>query len=245
MSESTLASIEIANLDLNFLNRKFEKAEPKRILAWCVANFPTKLVQNSTFNIDDLVITDLLYRELHPVKPVPVVFVDTLYHFRETLELVDRAQAIYNLDLRICKIAGVNSRDEFVARYGAALWEKDIQRFDYLTKQEPLQQGLAQLNAMVVIKACSPNSEKTNTAISVFERDIQGRLQVNPLSCWSRTESWAYAYEYDLIYNPLHDEGYARIGDEPLTSKKVTMVPQTDKLERLRGMLKTPCIYSI
>ena len=145
MSESTLASMEIANLDLNFLNRKFEKAEPRRILAWCVANFPTKLVQSSTFNIDDLVITDLLYRELQPVQPVPVVFVDTLHHFWQTLELVDRAKAIYNLDLKIYKIASLNSRNEFAARYGAALWEKDIQRFDSLTKREPLQQGLAEL----------------------------------------------------------------------------------------------------
>lgn len=239
MRDSTLASRSIANLDLNVLNCKFEKADPRKILTWCVGNFTTGLVQTSTFNIDDLVITDLLYREIQPDPPVPVVFVDTLHHFTQTLELVERAKAIYNLDLRSYQISGLNSRKAFEAKYGAALWERDRQQFHYLTKMGPLQRGLTELKAMVTITGNSPNC-----TTSVFERDRQGRLQVNPLAFWSRTESWAYAYEYDLIYNPLHDEGYGNIEDEPLTLKMT--VGEKDKYWRLWGMLKTECgIYSI
>jgi len=54
------------------------------ILAWCVEHIPG-LVQTSAFNVDDIVITDILYRDLKPATPVPVIFLDTLHHFPQTL----------------------------------------------------------------------------------------------------------------------------------------------------------------
>jgi phosphoadenosine phosphosulfate reductase len=60
------------------------------------SEFPTGLVQTSAFNVDDLVITDILYRDLKPAKPVPVVFLETLHHFPQTLELVAKAKEVYN-----------------------------------------------------------------------------------------------------------------------------------------------------
>lgn len=217
MTQSTEPLVQPASLDLRKLNQKFEKAHPKDILTWCVVNIPSRLVQTSAFNVDDMLITDLLYRALKPAQPVPVLFLETLHHFPQTLELVARAKALYQLDLKVYKIKGVKTREAFAARYGEALWEKDIERFTQLTKIEPLQRGLKELGAIAWITGCRRDQTPARKDMPIFELDQQQRLKVNPLANWERKETWAYVFEHDVIYNPLHDQGYPSIGDEPLT----------------------------
>ncbi|MBF2029886.1 MAG: phosphoadenosine phosphosulfate reductase [Oscillatoriales cyanobacterium C42_A2020_001] len=207
-----------ASLDLKKLNQKFEKSHPKDILTWCLFNIPSGLVQTSAFNVDDMLITDLLYRDLRPTHPVPVLFLDTLHHFPQTLDLVAKAKAIYDLNLKIYKIPGIKTREAFAAKYGQALWEKDIEQFSQLTKIEPLQRGLKELDTIAWITGRRRDQASTRSDMPIFELDAQKRLKVNPLANWTRKETWAYVFEHDVIYNPLHDQGYPSIGDEPLTT---------------------------
>lgn len=74
MTQSTPSPLQLPNFDLDELNQRYNTAHPKEVLAWCVENIPTGLVQTSAFNVDDLVITDILYRDLKPATPVPVIF---------------------------------------------------------------------------------------------------------------------------------------------------------------------------
>lgn len=231
--------VQIDNLDLDELNQRFEGAHPREILAWCVANIPTKFVQTSAFNVDDLVITDILYRELKPKKPVPVMFLDTLHHFPQTLELVEKAIKLYNLDLRTYKVPDIDTREAFTAAYGDALWDRDIQKFHYVTKIEPLQRGLAELEAVAWITGRRRDQAVTRANMPIFEHDIKNRIKVNPIAAWTRKESWAYVAEHKMIYNPLHDQGYPSIGDEPITTK---VAPGEDeRAGRWRGTGKTEC----
>lgn len=233
------SSVSVPDVDLDVLNRKFAAAHPKAILSWCVENIPTGLVQTSAFNVDDLVITDILYRDLKPATRVPVLFLDTLHHFPETIELVAKAEAYYNLDLRIYTVPDVDSREAFAAKYGEALWEKDVEKFHAITKIEPLQRGLAELKTVAWITGRRRDQAATRADMPLFELDKQGRLKINPLAAWTRKESWAYAYEHDMMYNPLHDQGYASIGDEPLTTSIAE--GEDERAGRWRGTGKTEC----
>ncbi|MBD1905767.1 phosphoadenosine phosphosulfate reductase [Funiculus sociatus GB2-A5] len=239
MTYSTKANVSISSFDLDELNQRFDKAHPREILAWCVNNIPTGLVQTSAFNIDDLVMTDILYRDLKPANPVPVLFLDTLYHFPQTLELVARAKELYNLNLKTYKILEVDSREAFAERYGEALWDKDITQFHHLTKIEPLQRGLSELNTVAWITGRRRDQAATRADMPVLELDSQQRLKVNPLASWTRKQSWAYAAEYKMIYNPLHDQGYPSIGDEPITTQVAE--GEDERAGRWRGMGKTEC----
>jgi phosphoadenosine phosphosulfate reductase len=206
-----------ATLDLKKLNQKFEKAHPKDILAWCVVNIPTGLVQASTFSVDDMVITDLLYRDLCTDIPVPVMFLNTLHHFSETLEFVAACQAIYQIDLRIYQPLEAKDRKSFAKKFGKDLWKTDLAKFHQLTKQEPMQRGLQELGAIAWLTGRRRDQSQAWARMPIFELDPQQRLKVNPLANWTRKESWAYVFEHDVVYNPLHDQGYPNIGDEPLT----------------------------
>lgn len=239
MTQSTASPISVANIDLDELNQKFNLAHPREILAWCVENIPTGLVQTSAFNVDDMVITDILYRELKPEVPVPVMFLETLHHFPETLELVAKAKALYNLNLQIYQNLDVDSREAFAAKYGEALWDSDIAQFHHLTKIEPLQRGLNELNTVAWITGRRRDQAVTRADMPVFEVDSQNRLKVNPIASWTRKETWAYVAEHGVIYNPLHDRGYLSIGDEPITTPVAE--GEDERAGRWRGTGKTEC----
>lgn len=239
MTYTTTSTLDVSSLDLNELNQRFENQSPTEILGWCVKNIPTGFVQTSAFNVDDLIITDILYRELKPQTPVPVIFLDTLYHFPQTLELVAKAKEIYNLDLRTYKNLDVNSREAFAAKFGEALWNTDILQFHQITKIEPLQRGLAELNAVAWITGRRRDQAVTRATMPVLELDNQGRLKVNPLANWTRKQSWEYVAKHGVIYNPLHDQGYASIGDEPITTPVAE--GEDERAGRWRGTGKTEC----
>lgn len=239
MTDSAATAVAASKFNLDELNQKYASAHPREILAWCVENIPTGLVQTSAFNVDDIVITDILYRDLQPAVPVPVVFLDTLYHFPQTLELVEKAKGIYNFDLRTYKTPEASTREEFAARYGEALWDTDIAQFHHVTKIEPLQRGLAELNTVAWITGRRRDQAVTRADMPVFELDGENRLKVNPLAFWTRKESWAYVAEYGVIYNPLHDQGYASIGDEPITTP--VGEGEDERAGRWRGTGKTEC----
>jgi phosphoadenosine phosphosulfate reductase len=231
--------VHISTLNLDELNQRFDTAHPREILAWCVEHIPAGLVQTSAFNVDDLVLTDILYRDLKPATPVPVIFLDTLHHFPQTLELVAKAKDVYDLDLRIYQIPDLDTRAAFAAKYGEALWDKDLAQFHHLTKIEPLQRGLAELGTVAWLTGRRRDQAKTRVEMSVFELDGKQRLKINPLANWTRQESWAYASKHGVIYNPLHDQGYPSIGDEPITTPVAE--GEDERAGRWRGTGKTEC----
>ncbi|MFB2768462.1 phosphoadenosine phosphosulfate reductase [Pelatocladus sp. BLCC-F211] len=237
MTISTVSRNQIADLDLEQLNQKYENAHPSEILAWSVENVPTGLVQTSAFNVDDMLITDILYRELK--HPAPVIFLDTLFHFRESLELVEKAKQVYDLDLKVYKIPDVDTREAFVAKYGDELWDKDIAQFHHLTKIEPLQRGLAELNTVAWITGRRRDQAATRANMPIFEIDGNGRMKINPLANWTRKKTWGYVAEHGIIYNPLHDKGYPSIGDEPITTPVAD--GEDERAGRWRGFGKTEC----
>ncbi|MEO1209132.1 MAG: phosphoadenosine phosphosulfate reductase [Cyanobacteria bacterium J06638_20] len=239
MATSTEAPLRLHDLNLDELNEKFETAHPSDILAWAIANIPSGLVQASAFNVDDIAITDILYRQIRPTTPVPVLFLDTLYHFPETLETVANVKNAYNLNLQLYKIPGVMTRENFESEYGKALWETDVREFHRLTKIEPLHRGLAELDAQAWITGRRRDQAVTRTRLEIFEFDAQHRLKINPIATWTRKETWAYVAEHGVIYNPLHDRGYPSIGDEPLTTPVAE--GEDERAGRWRGLGKTEC----
>ena len=225
----------ISTLDLETLNQRFDQASPQEILAWCIKNIPQGLVQTTSFSL--LPITHMLYREL--AHPVPVIFLDTLHLFPETLETAQKARTLYDLDLHTYQSVGADSREAFATRYGEKLWEKDIDRFYDLTKVEPLQRAFDELNVKAWITGRRRDQSENRRSLPIFERDENGRLKVNPIANWTNKDVWTYTFKHNVPYNPLHDQGYTSIGDQPLTTP--TMAGEDERAGRWRGSEKTEC----
>lgn len=234
---SPSASAIAAQLDLDALNEQFETASPQDIMRWALQTFPEGLAQTSAFSIP--VTLHMLYAELQPERPVPVIFLDTLHHFPETLETLERARQHYDLDLHVYKAQGADSREAFAARYGDELWRHDIEQFHYLTKVKPLERALQDIEVTAWLTGRRRDQSETRRAMPILEPDSDGRLKINPLANWTRKDLWRYVFEHDVVYNPLHDRGYTSIGDEPLTTP--VHPGEHERAGRWRGSAKTEC----
>lgn len=180
------------SFDLGQLNEQFSRSHPKSILLWCLENMAQGMVQTTAFGISGMVIMDLLYRDLNPYPAVPVIFLDTLHHFDETLDLVARSESYYDLDLHRYRPVNVESQADFSAHYGEELWESDVNQFHSITKVEPLQRAFDQLAVSSWITGRRRDQSTDRSQLPIFERDVNQRIKVNPLASWTNQDVWKY-----------------------------------------------------
>ncbi|HEX6750444.1 MAG TPA: phosphoadenylyl-sulfate reductase [Longimicrobium sp.] len=208
-----------------------EHASAGTVLRWAARELaPGRAAVVSAFGPGSIVLFDLL-RESG--ISLPVVFIDTLHHFPETLELVERVRERYDLDLRVHRPA--ESREAFEAWYGPRLWERDLELYQQVTKVEPFRAATAELDGWITGRR--RDQAYTRRQLPVVERG--DRVRVNPLAGWTRAEVWGYIVRNGLPYNPLHDLGYGSIGDEPLTTP--VGAGEHERAGRWRGTGKLEC----
>jgi phosphoadenosine phosphosulfate reductase len=184
-------------------------------LMWAKENF-NNIVIATSFGVESSIIIDKLYDGLN--YRFPVVFIDTLYHFQETLELKDKLNDKYNLNLTTKKPKGFNNKVEFEKEYGEKFWEKDMDTFYDIVKIYPLKEILSNMDLW--ISGIRRQQSSTREGVDIIERDNKFNLQkLNPIADWTKKEVWSYIENNDIPYNPLYDQGYTSIGEEPLTSK--------------------------
>jgi len=206
-------------------------SDPADVLRWAADILePGRLVVTTSFGPSGMVNLHLL-SEIAP--PVPVVFVDTLYHFDETLELAQRAVERYGFDLRVYRPA--ESREEFERLHGERLWERDLDRFHQLTKVEPMERALEDVAAWITGRRRDQSSTRTEMPLI----ELGERIKINPLAAWTRRDVWTFIRKHDVPYNVLHDRGYASIGDKPLTTP--VLVGEDERAGRWRGQDRLEC----
>lgn len=218
-------------IDVDAANQELEGAPAEEILRWGVRHFaPGRLGLVSAFGPGSAVLIDLLAG----VAPeLPVVFVDTLHHFPETLAHMEQVRERYDLNLRIYRPAA--TRAEFEAEHGERLWERDLERYQQIAKVEPFLRATAELDGWFTGRRRDQARTRNNLA------PVEGgeKIRVNPLIGWTRAEVWRYITDRGLPYNPLHDRGYASIGDAPLTTPVGT--GEEERAGRWRGSDVTEC----
>lgn len=118
-------------------NASLSDATPQEILAWAVDNLPG-LYQTTAFGLTGLAATDMLAKLTRQRKAashlVPLIFIDTLYHFDETLALAKKVEKKYKVVLSVYRPPEVETTDEFEDKYGKELWKTDEDTYDYLVK---------------------------------------------------------------------------------------------------------------
>lgn len=161
----------------------------------------------SSFQVEDLVLLDLVRRE----RPaIPVIFIETHHHFRETLRFRDDVVAAWNLNLRTI------SADE--PRPG--LWRTGTTDCCQRHKVAPLFAALAEYDTWFTGLRRDQSPSRASLA-EVEEFPLPGGIirKVNPLAGWTRHDVQAYATIHHLPVNPLHADGFPSIGCEPCTTR--------------------------
>ncbi|MFP5230843.1 MAG: phosphoadenylyl-sulfate reductase [Acidobacteriota bacterium] len=168
----------------------------------------------SSFQAEDVVVLDMV-REVLP--RVPVLFLETGYHFPETLTYRDRIAAAW--DLNLVNVVPRQSVADQEAQFGI-LHQSAPDRCCALRKVGPLFDGLASYKIWVTGLRREQSKSRANLqADENFKLPSGVALRkLNPLAEWSTREVWEYAAAREIPLLPLYDRGYTSIGCAPCTS---------------------------
>lgn len=200
---------------------------PERILAWALDTFPGRSALTVSFGGGGLVLAHMLSRI---DKRVPVLFLDTGFHFPETLTFKDQFVARYGLNL-------VELRP---ATDPGPLYQTDPDRCCHIRKVEPLERALVDFDSW--ISAVRSDQTQTRSAIDVLEYHLladRPMVKVFPLAGWTRDQVNGYLREQAVPYHPLMDQGFTSIGCWPCT--RATRPGEPERAGRWSGMGKTEC----
>ncbi len=206
-------------------------ATAEQVLAWTAATFGDRLVVAS--NMQDAVLIDLVVR----ARPgVDVLFLETGYHFPETIGTRDAVAALY--DVRIVNALPEHTVAEQDSLLGKDLFARDPNRCCALRKVVPLQRTLANYDAWVTGVRRVEAPTRAGTPLVTWDEKF-GLVKVNPIAAWTDEDMDAYTTEHQIMVNPLVAEGYPSIGCRPCTAKPL---PGADKRSgRWAGTGKIEC----
>lgn len=196
--------------DINQLNADFAAARPEAILQWAVETLKRDIAASSSFQTQGVPLLHMISR----IQPsLPIIFLDTGYHFPETLVFRDQLVNDWKLNLRVVRAA--MSRHEFVRRYGGELFRRDPDQCCYINKVEPMQRAIAGLRGW--ISGIRRDESQARASIRTIERTPQGVLRIHPLANWTKHDIWQYIDDHHLPEHPLLAQGYLSIGCAPCT----------------------------
>lgn len=159
-----------------------------------------------------------LLREQRP--DIPVLFVDTGYHFAEVYRYRDEMAARYGLNL--VNVMPAQSVPQQESDFGI-LYESQPDRCCRMRKVEPLFSALKDYDLWFTGLRRAQSSSRANLQVEDHFLLPSGKrlLKISPLARWSEQDVWSYAREHDIPLLPLYDDGYTSIGCQPCTSLPV------------------------
>ncbi|SEJ50508.1 phosphoadenosine phosphosulfate reductase [Deinococcus reticulitermitis] len=204
--------------------------DPGDVIRWALAAYPG-LTMPSAFNLNGVVLIDLAVRAGYAGE---VVFVDTGYHFPETLATRDRLAARYPELSFVTLNAGASPDDGQTA---PDLYAADPDACCAARKVGPLQRHLAAQQPPALLNARSRDQARTRADIPFVEEGA--RVKVNPLAHWTRERLEAYAREHELPVSPLYHDGFLSVGCWPCT--RAVRPGEDARAGRWAGRGKTEC----
>ncbi|QNI30818.1 phosphoadenylyl-sulfate reductase [Alloacidobacterium dinghuense] len=206
----TISSEPVTGL-LSELEEKVAAA--RALVAAHVKGAATECVTCS-FQAEDMIVLHMV-RAIHP--SVPVLFLDTGYHFAETYTYRDQMAAAWNLNL--INLTPRQTVPEQEAQFGI-LHQSAPDQCCKLRKVEPLFAALAKYETWFTgMRREQAKSRAQLEALDYFTLPGGKQLlKLSPLAEWTTRDVWYYAQEQGIPLLPLYDKGYSSIGCEPCTS---------------------------
>ncbi len=210
---------------------ELDGASAEELLAWTDRTFGSAYVVAS--NMQDAVLVDLAAK----VRPgVDVLFLDTGYHFAETIGTRDAVEAVY--DIRVVNVTPEHTVTEQDRLLGKDLFARDPGECCRLRKVMPLRGTLGNYAAWVTGIRRVESPTRANAPLISFDEAFK-LVKVNPLAAWTDQDMRDYIAEHGVLVNTLVEEGYPSIGCAPCTDKPADGADL--RSGRWQGLNKTEC----
>ena len=210
---------------------ELDGASAEDLLRWADETFGGDYVVAS--NMQDAVLVAMAAK----VRPgVDVLFLDTGYHFAETIGTRDAVEAVYGVNVvNVTPEKTVAEQDQLL---GKDLFASDAAACCRMRKVEPLGKALKSYSAWVTGIRRVEAPTRANAPLISFDKAF-GLVKINPIAAWSDEDMQSYIDANDVLVNPLVHEGYPSIGCLPCTAKPVEGADP--RSGRWAGQSKTEC----
>jgi len=184
-------------------------APARDVIEWAAETFGNRVCVTSSMN--DAVVVHLAAS----VKPgIDVIFLDTGYHFPETIGTRDAVRAGYRVNL--INVTPARTVAEQDAELGPRLYGRNPDLCCYLRKIVPLERALGPYDAWITGIRREETSARSDTQVVAWDAR-RGVVKVNPLARWTSKDTYRYLTEHDIPTHPLFEQGYTSIGCAPCT----------------------------
>ncbi|WP_390885514.1 phosphoadenylyl-sulfate reductase [Corynebacterium propinquum] len=205
-------------------------ASAEEILAWADEHVPGDIAV--TMSMENTVLAELASRY---APRASLLFLDTGYHFDETLDVAKQVQQRYDQQfITATPTLHRNQQDEV---YGPRLYASNPTACCRMRKVEPLARSLSPFAGWVT--GLRRDDGPTRAQAPALSLDDTGRLKISPLVTWSLQDTEDYVDKHDLIMHPLTKQGYPSIGCATCTLPVAE--GQDPRAGRWAGLNKTEC----
>ncbi|MEU5957129.1 phosphoadenylyl-sulfate reductase [Streptomyces sp. NPDC047525] len=211
--------------------RDLEDASALEILQWAVDTFGERFCVTSS--MEDAVVAHLASR----ARPgVDVVFLDTGYHFPETIGTRDAVAAV--MDVNVITLTPRQTVAEQDAEFGAKLHDRNPDLCCAMRKVKPLEEGLTSYAAWATGLRRDESPTRADTPVVGWDEKRQ-KVKVSPIARWTQDDVDAYVLEHGVLTNPLLMDGYGSVGCAPCTRR--LLEGEDARAGRWSGNAKTEC----
>ncbi|HHO56330.1 MAG TPA: phosphoadenylyl-sulfate reductase [Trueperaceae bacterium] len=215
--------------NLSKLNRDLEGLSSLKILEWAYGEFTPKIVASSSFQTQSVA---LLHMISEVIPELPVIFLDTGYHFPETLAYRDQLTEL--LGLNVLNIKSQAGKDFLQA--SSELHRTNPDLCCQINKVKPLNDALRGYQALI---SGVRRDQTANRAQLDFVSYKDNRYKISPMLNWTQKMVWQYLHEHNLPEHPLLKEGYLSIGCAPCT--RAVKLGEDPRAGRWANTSKTEC----
>lgn len=213
------------------LSEEFETKTPQEIIQWAADTFWPEIAMSSSFQTQSM---PLLHMVTRIKRGIPVFFLDTGYHFWETLMFREKIASEWKIN--VIDLYRDTRWDVFARQNVRNLPLEDPNLCCYLHKVQPMQKALKD------IKAWTSGIRRDQTSVRAHAKILElqnGLLKINPLLNWTKSDIKKYAEENDLPKHPLYEKGYRSVGCAPCTI--AIGVEDDERAGRWAGRGKVEC----
>ena len=212
-------------------SERLADASTDEVLAWVAEEFGYRTAV--ACSMADAVLPDVVAKHL---PWVDTLFLDTGYHFAETMGTRDAVES--TMKLSIVDVTPKRTVEQQDAEFGKDLFSRDPGLCCEMRKVEPLAETLEGYEAWVTGVRREDSWLRANTPLVDWD-EKNGMVKINPLAAWTFDELIDYAATHDVVINPLMNDGYPSIGCAPCTRR---VEPGEDpRAGRWAGLDKTEC----
>jgi phosphoadenosine phosphosulfate reductase len=211
--------------------RQLESAPAQEIVRWAVQTFGSRFAVTSS--MQHAVLVHLVSQV---AAGVDVLFLDTGYHFAETLGTRDAVAASYEVNL--ITLTPRQTVAEQDAWHGPKLHDRNPDLCCALRKVAPLDRALAHYDAWATGLRRVESPGRAGTPVVSYDAR-RGKVKIAPIAAWTDADVEHYLAEHGIMVNPLRSGGYPSIGCAPCT--RAVAVGDDSRAGRWAGSAKTEC----